>query len=313
MALIAHEEWFVNAADPTPEIPALFTRMSVGNVIAVSTAVLVLVVLITLDRIVARRRPFKRFDARVRRLADWGPTILGLSVAASLWIAALQRAVFAPNLVVPDTKFATIIVAVELLSALFLALGLFTRLAAFAILATVIVSWFWFPARVVWENAVFLGAAVFLLIWGRGRLSLGSFFSRFIATSPGHLRPAATVILRGTLAVSLVALGFMKLVRPDLHLALLALFPTNPLTIFNTALGTSLSRDWYVFLLALVEIALGLLVWLRVFVRPVAVVVFAGMLSLAVFFGIFEFWGHVPFAGSLAVLFILGKGNDVEE
>lgn len=147
------------------------------------------------------RRIFKRFDARIRTAAPWGPTIVGLALAATVADAALRRAALVPIVNVPDTALGTAAVIIQLVAVPLLVFGLFSRFAAAGLAVVGVMTFVWTPFPMSLQAAPALGAALFVLGWGRGRLSLGSYFKRFIAMDPGHLRYIATLLLRTSLAI----------------------------------------------------------------------------------------------------------------
>lgn len=243
------------------------------DIIFVAVGLVAVFILAALDRAANRRRPMKRMDARLRQLAPWGPTILGLATAATLAVAALDRAALLPGRHVPDTALGTVVIAATFVIIPLLVIGLFVRVAAVALLAVTIIAMIWAPWRAALEFSIFLGISFFLLTWGRGRFSLGSFFSRFIAMEPGHVRFVATIVLRATLALSLASLSWPALLRGDKITALLGA-------------------------------AMAVLVAGKVLVRPLALFGAALVLLLVP-----DAISALPFFGAFAVLFILGKAN----
>lgn len=248
--------------------------MSLQQTILIAGSVVLIALIITIDRILVRRRAFKRFETRLRRYAQWAPTVLGLATAYGLVSAALERGLLVPERAATDTTFGTILVISELVTAGLLALGLFVRPAALAVLVVSTAAVVHTPWHQALPLVVVFGAALFLLVWGRGRLSLGSFFSRFIAMNPGHIRLVAAFFLRISVAVTLGAYSLNAFA--DGHLA------SALLSIGGAVLTLSLSFPRFV--------AAGLLVVL--------------VLQQS----------NAPYlAGALGALIVLGKGNDVDD
>lgn len=248
--------------------------MSLQQTILISSVAVLVALIITIDRILVRRRAFKRFETRLRRYALWAPTVIGLTTAYGLISAALERGLLVPERAAADTTFGTILIISELIAAGLLTLGLFTRLAALAVLVVCTAAVVHTPWHQALPLVVVFGNALFLLVWGRGRLSLGSFFSRFIAMDPGHIRFASTVVLRATIAAALGSLAFFAAADGQIGLAIIYI---GGATFTITASFPRLVAPMLLLVLALQQ-------------------------------------NSAPYlAGALGALIILGKANDLDE
>lgn len=300
----AHEKWLVDASQ-RGEVPALFRSLQPVNIAVVAAALVVVALLIVLGRRDKAERPRTIYQ----KLEPWAPTILGIAAGVSLTAAALDRTLFAPNLLLPDGALATAAVIAELLVGIFLIIGFFTRVAVFLFAALFVASFFWFGLDAL-DYLNLFGVAFFLLVWGRGRLALASIFGRiFMAMQSSHLRSAALFVLRLLTALTLLLLGFEKIIRPDLHLRLFELYPTfNPYLILHAFLPF-LSKELYLFILAVAELAAGILLAAGAWIRVVSLLLLLPFLLSPVFLGASEIFGHLPIIGTLVALFILGRSK----
>ena len=306
----AHEKWFIDPAT-RGEVPDLFRSLTFQTWTAIGATALLFAACVVADRAIRRLRITRRFAGRIRSLYPWAPTILGVAAGIGIGWFALDRAVLAPNILAPDTLAGTVFVALECAAAILLILGFFSRLAAGLLLVMFAVGFAWYPFRDAIEQIHFLGIAIFIFAWGRGRLSLGSGFSRLVASAPSHIRPAAALALRVTLGLGLIILALGKVLRPDLHLNLLEAFPWNPLSVVHQVLPT-LTPDWYLFGITLVEALLGLLVLLGRLLRPLAALLVGLFIIGATFLPLTDLLGHLPYIGAAAALAILGRTGEKE-
>lgn len=267
------------------------------NWTAIGVAVFVFAACVLLDRGARRLRATRLIANRLRRLYSWTPTILGIFTGIGLAAFALERAILAFNLPAPDTLAGTILVAVEFGAAVLLVLGFLSRLAAASIMVLFVAGFIWHPVADVLNLIHFLGIAVFIFAWGRGRLSLGSVFSRLVASAPSHIRPAATLALRITLGLNLIIWAVENVIRTEL--------PTQ--IVYQIIPGLTLQQ--HLFYLSLAEAMLGLLMLFGILLRPLAFFLTIILAVGAVFFSSFVF---LPYIGIAAALAILGRSGENE-
>ncbi len=306
----AHERWFVDGA--TAPAPATFASYGVHAAVAAVAIVLLLAVARLLDRWLRTMQFGSGAAAAMGRSAPWAPLVVGWSVAVVLVSVALDRALLAPHLTLPDTPSATALVVAQLLTAAAFLLGLFTRVGAGALIVFAVWSFAQFGLPAV-ENLLYLGIGFFLFVWGRGRLSLGAVFSRVVfAMDTAHMKPVALSVLRIVVGAALVWGAADKIIHPELHLQLLADHPSwNPLSLIRATVWPSLGEELYLFCAAMVEVAAGLLLMSGWLLRPVA----AGLLALFVISPLFLFGrertvdiiGHLPFMAAMLTFVLLGK------
>ena len=305
-AALAHEKWFVPET-PVGIIPSFFRTFAAAPILFVLATLGVVAVFFFLDQRSGQRPRLSRI------VAPWLPSIAGVAIGVSLLFAALQRTIFAPNLVIPDGMFGSWIVVLEFVIGLAFIAGLGTRFAATATLLLSLLSVWWFGWN-AFDYLNIVGIAFFLFVWGRGAWSTGTMFGTlFFAFDSSPLRPLAALLLRVSLGLTFCLLGFEKLIRPDLHFAALALFPGhNPLAWYQSFL-TFLTPEWYLLMSAMVEICAGLLIVLGAFLRPVSAFLLIPFLLYPLFFGAGEIAGHLPIIATLVVLFLFGRHQVVLE
>lgn len=306
--VLAHEKWFLDPATVGP-IPMLFRKIDVLNGSVAAAAVVFVILVFILDR-VRKHRPV---DPRLVKLSPWVPTIIGSVTGLALVLFGLDRALLAPELIVPDGLLGSAAIMAEIAIGILLIIGFLTRPAAVVLLILSLFSFFWFRAGAI-DYIHYIGIAFFLLAWGRGCLSLGSVFGRvFMSVDSGHLRPVALTVLRFILGATFILLGIGKMVRPDLHFALMDLYPDmNPyvlLTIFIPAF----SQEWYVFLLSVGEMVGGFIILSGAFIRYVAAFHVLLFVISPLFLGFHDLIGHLPIMAVLLGLVVLGKKVAGEE
>lgn len=299
---LAHDSWLA-APGTAGEIPRLFRDPGWENVGAAAAALVFAIAIVYLGR----RRKVGPPLVVVSALSGWVPTLVGAVAAFVMLDAALGRTLFSPDLPVPDGILGTWAIAAEICAAILVAVGLFARVGALAMLALFAAAAAWNGAATV-NSLVIPGMAFFLLVWGRGRLSLGSVFGRiFYAMDSGHARPVATTAMRILAGATLVALAVGKFLRPDLHFALLDASPDANPYVYVSRVLPFLTRDWYLFLFALIEGVAGIVLAAGAFVRPVASIVLLALLLSPFLYGSAEFVYHLPLEAVMIALIVLGR------
>lgn len=303
----AHERWFVDAgaAGAVPDLFRHFTPANTGAAIVMLAAVAFGV---WLDHILSLREDVKRRVAWATRYRPWGATIVGLFVGIGLIWLGLDRHILGLNLTAPTTTLGTTAVLVELIAGALLIVGLFTRIAALGVLFLAVMSFVWYPVADALPQIVYFGIGFFILIWGRGRFALGSVVAPLFASlRADHLRHTAYLALRLSLGITFLILAADKIIRPDLHIALVDAYAGMPYDGLMNLFG-SFPIDWYVFLMALIEAALALFIIFGALLRPTAALIALLMLLSSIILGAGELAGHLPIVGALLVLVVFGPG-----
>ncbi len=301
----AHERWFV-AATQTGAAPEFFRSFHWLQVVAVFVIIAALVGARFLDKTLRTFRFAGGLTRLIARLSPWMPTLVGVATGITLILAGLDRTILAAHLVAPDTLLGTVLVVAELLAGVALVLGFGTRLAAVAAIGLVVWGVAHFGLRGV-ESVAYVGVACFLLVWGRGRLSLGSIFSRIMfALDTAHIKPVALSIMRILCGVALVWGALDKVIHPEFHMALLGLFENNPYA-FAQLLLPSLSQEVYLLIMASVEMTLGLLLVTGWMLRATALLLAMTFVGFVTMFGWADLVGHLPYIAAFLTFAVLGK------
>lgn len=311
LPVLAHERWFVQ-----PEVvgatPPFFRSWQWQFIPAFLACVITLVLFQRADHWLRSLQFGRLFTVTASRIRPWAPTIVGLITAGGVLSAAFQRTALAPDLVVPDTTLGTMIVLVEFGIAVALVLGFGVRIAAVALIGIAVWS-FAFAGLLAVQNMVYIGLGIFLLLWGRGRLSLGAAFSQIMFSfDTAHMRPVALSVLRILTGVTLLWAGIDKLVHPELHMALLSAFSENPYT-FLHVLAPWVSRDTYLLSMATGEITLSLLLVTGWLLRCVALFLLATFVVFTIWFGWKDLIGHLPFIAAFLVFLSFGRTQERQE
>jgi uncharacterized membrane protein YphA (DoxX/SURF4 family) len=243
------------------------------------------------------------------------PLVMGLHTAVPLVVSGIQLQLFAPNLSVAEpgpvrlqSLLAAVVALGEIGIGLALLYGAFTRAAAalLALLWLLGVAVFG-PLRLL-EQGVFLGAAAFFYIAGRGAFSVDAALGRPFRPLV-ELSPYALPALRVGTGVGLAALALgEKLWNVPYATDFLREYPVNVLA----ALGLPVSDRLFVLLAGAVELTAGLLLVTGAFVRETIVVLWLPFNITLPLFGWRELVGHLPIYGALALLLVWGTGTRAE-
>lgn len=309
-AALAHERWLVSAGG-LPE-SQVFRSFHWSYLVATFIVLLILIAARSVDQLLRKFR-FGGVPSRLTsRLKPWIPTLIGLTTAVSVASAGLDRVVLQRHLVLPDTLTGTAIAAAELLVGLCLFIGFAVRPAAVVLIGLV----FWAVAHAGLrglDTISMIGIGVFLLVWGRGRLSLAAVFSRIVfAMDTGHMRPVALTTMRVLLGIGLLWLALDHVLHPELLDAVLQHFPNNPLQLARLIIP-SLGFPTYMLCTVTVEITLGVLLITGWLARLAALTTAIVLLLLPLWFGGVEVVGHAPLVSAAIAVVLLGRTAEREE
>lgn len=303
--ILAHEQWFVDAAITKPITQdRLLALVTVPHMIILAIAAAIFIFLaIEEDR--ARRERWQKIFAPY---LGYAPTILGIAAGAALILLVIVfKAHLAPNLVGEHKLFPWDFVF-ELVVGIALVVGLLVRPAAVALL----VLYGFAAARFGWMEAVsniyFVGIALYLVVVGRGRWSVGSVLAKFFSVGNDHLIGPITIVFRVLLGANLIFLAAIKIMHPELHHAMLEAYQFNPLAIIQIGLPI-VSASWYIFAVAIAEALAGILIMLGIFLRPVALLLAVLFIGSGFFLGTKEIIGHLPIIGACLAFAILGRSG----
>ena len=311
--VITHDQEEIAHAKPLPEI---FTSLGFANVSISLLALAGVIAWIVIGRTdipdrVVDRLGLPRVDTA--RLEPWVPTALRLGLAAMFVTAAFAlhpRLGYAigesPVLFASDLEFRHVpgnwdwLIWVQVgLGAAFL-LGIWTRVASLLLVLLVLIGFWLFGIDMLAYAGVLIGTAYYLFARGGGRLALlgdPEAITRLTeATPPG--RPQA--VLRILTGLSFLYLGILyKFLHPTYLLAGVEFYD---LPLFG------FPPEVFVFIVATVEVVVGILITAGVMVRPLSVVlVFAfAFFSVSMNEGVL---GHSFLYGIVFALFVSGAGR----
>jgi len=299
----AHEKWFVPNVQQQTSL-ATYDWFGPGLIAVAAVIAIIYALALRIDRLYERSKAYLQVEARLRPFRDVAALLLGVITGATLLWSAWNGQLLAENLVLPSHGTLALRV-VEGAVGLLLMLGLFAPAAAVGLLALYASAFALFQRYDVIDYVHFLGIGLFLLFFARGRYSFDWFLGKPILTSADQ-RKWAYMALRVFLGFALLWLGIWKFLRPDLHFALMDMYPSfNPYVILGWT-GIHMSREAYVFCLAVAETVIGFTLMTGLFTRIFALLVMPTMFVSVIFLGVGELVGHLPIVAALAVLFIYG-------
>ena len=294
----AHVKWFVDWRNyPTQYALLLSSRFAA----ALAISVIVIGAAWWVQRNVREPRLLRFFD----RFVDWGPFFVGTHAGLPLLVAALSDRLFAPHLFVHiDSQASYVLLAAEGLVGALLVLGLFTRAAAvgLAVLGPLAASYFGWEGIV--EQLHFLGIALFLVLIGRGPLSLDRVLQR--RQIPQPRAPTWAITLLRVLSGAGIAFNALteKILNPALSAALLQQRPElNPLR----ALGVD--DPAFVLVAGVLEFVIGLWIASGQVTRLAILVAWFPFNITLLLFGWDELLGHLPIYGVMFMLLVAPQAD----
>lgn len=233
------------------------------------------------------------------RLYALAPLILGVHIAVPLLIAGVSGNLFAPSVPL-EGAWRYLLGLTQTGIALSFFYGGLARPAAVALallwlLGMVVTS----PAAML-ENLHLLGFAAFFFLAGRGPYAIDRLiFPRL--EPPATLARHAVPALRIGAGLSFIAVALTeKLANLPLALTFLDEYPLN----FTAALGIPIPNEHFILAAGAVELIIGLLLVLGIFVRETIVVAWLPFNLTLTIFNWVELVGHLPFYGIMAVLLV---------
>ena len=298
----AHEKWFYDSSALPLRWDLFFAPVPLTFFAAVIVATLIAAVL-------WRKRRYRDFipgpelfgtdDRRRRIVYAILPLIIGVHFAVTLVVNGAHTVLFSPDDKVPGA-WAYIFGVCETGIALAFFYGGFTRLAAVALGALWFAGLFVVGVQTMLENILFLGAAAFFFMAGRGPLSIDRLMFPLLEPSDRLMRHAV-LPLRVGLGLSLTVVAFTeKFANLPLATHFLEKYPLN----FTAALGLPMSSELFMLCAASIELGVGLFLTFGIFPREVIIIAWLPFnLTLSVF-NTTELIGHLPIYGIMALLVI---------
>ncbi len=303
----AHEKWFVPIDPVRYAQPSFYATLNPYTVGALAVVLLLTAVGYFGTRRYEKSAAAEGIEAKIRPYRDYAAGVLAFATGFTLFVTALRGQLLAANYLLPAGMPGLILKAAELGVGALLMVGLFTPVAAVGILALYASTFVLHPAIEPVDYLNFVGIALFLLTFARGRYSLDWFLGKPILSTPEQ-RKWAYVALRFLTGFTLLWLALLKWRRPDLHLTLMDRYPNFNPYLFLEWIGLKMSREMYVFMLSVVEACVGIFEMFGFLTRIAAVVLMILFLGSIAFLGPNELVGHLPIMATLVVLFVYGDG-----
>jgi uncharacterized membrane protein YphA (DoxX/SURF4 family) len=292
-APLDHVKWFT---DPSRH-PTDYSLVLTAPVIA---AFVFAFLAVGVAYLVQHRVPEPKLFVALERHAGLGPLALGLHVGIALVAAAALGMLFVPSLrVVPDDE-GVVLLGWELVVGVAIALGAGTRAAAVGLAILGVIAMMPFSFESILEQVHLLGAAIFLFVVGRGRMSVDALFGQRRSLEHETAPTVALNVLRIAMGFGIVFNALTeKLLDPGLSAQLLAERPE-----LNVVRALGVGDPQFVYLAGLVELVIGVVVRSGQLTRPVmAVGAVLFTITLPVF-GWLELLGHLPYYGMMLTLFL---------
>lgn len=301
----AHEKWFVPTQPVTYPVPEFFTTLNPYTLGALAGVFVLALIGLYVNKEYDESTFGHRMEAAIRPWRDYAAGMLAVSMGAMLLWMAIQGVHLAPNYPLTNDLFGNVLRWSEGIVGVLLLIGLFTPVAAVGLLALYMSAFLLHPTLEPLDYVNFVGIAIFLLVFSRGRYSLDWFLGKPILSTADQ-RKWAYRVLRVMTGFALLWLALLKWSRPDLHLSLMDRYADfNPYVMLGWV-GIHMSREMYVFCLSVVEATIGIFVMFGILTRITSIMLVPIMMGSILFLGAGELVGHLPILGTLFVLFIYG-------
>jgi hypothetical protein len=293
----AHVKWF-HGEDHGLQTELIFGWNTLAVIIASVGALATLALLQWL--LGDRYWPHIRF---LDRMSIGAPTLLAVQAAITLIHAAVQPALFAPNMALAVTVVGLTFATIQVLIALSFITGVADWLAAIVLILLGPVALFIFPVIDVVEQLLWAGIGIFFLVIGRYSVYPEHARQWFQGYGPntGHYAVTALRVLTG---LSFVALGLgEKLWNMEMAVGFL---DDNPeLNFIYTYLGIEwFDNELFAFSAGLTEAVIGVLLISGVLTRVVILGMWLPFNLGLPFLPPQELLGHLPIFGIMYVLLV---------
>lgn len=304
-AASAHEKWFVPTYPVTYPVPEFYRELNLWTVGAVVFVLAISIAGYFADRWYEKSSIYERFETKVRKFRDYAAGALAITTGIALIWMSYKGQLLAPNYPLAEGLPGMVLRMAEGAIGALLLIGLYTPVAAMGLAGLFVAALMIHGPIEALDYVNFLGIAIFLLAFSRGRYSLDWFLGKPLFSTPQH-RKYAYVALRVLTGLAIFWVGLLKWRRPDLHLSLMDQFAAfNPYVILGWV-GIHMSREVYIFILFVVEALIGVFEMLGFLTRVTAVLLAPVFLISLVFLGPLELFGHLPILGTVIVFFIYG-------
>jgi uncharacterized membrane protein YphA (DoxX/SURF4 family) len=288
-----HVKWFTDPSRHPTDYSLLFT-------LPVIAAFVIALGAVGAAYFLQHRVPEPGIFVALEKHAGLGPLALGLHVGIALMAAAVVGLLFVPSLRVHLDAEGVALLVIEFVVGAMLALGAGTRAAAIGLALLGAIAMMPFSFESILEQVHLLGAAIFLFVVGRGRISVDALFGQRRSIEHEQAPTVALNVLRIAMGFG-IALGALteKLLDPGLSAQLLAERPE-----LNIVRGLGVGDPQFAYLAGLIELVIGVVIMSGQLTRPVMA---AGALLFTMtvpLFGWLELLGHLPYYGMMLTLFL---------
>jgi len=289
----AHVKWFNN---PSPAHEAAF---SLAELTVVAMIVIAgLFVLRFIDLWLKQKKIIAEIDKRTKPFSSWVPLIVRLSTATLLLINIAQDYLLAPNVSSSSSAISNSINIIFGVTAALLALGLFTEVAAMALLVGYLLVFKHSAAIDVLDHFEYVGIAGYLWLRGPGKHSLDNYFRK------------------GKLAVSKGREHSLNIYRIGVGIGLATLALSEKIFNVSAAQDFLNQYDWnivsfagvsdrnFILVAGAIELLVGIALILNHAPRLLVTVVLLLMITTAIVLGIDEIYGHLFAVGLVAAIWV---------
>ncbi len=303
---LAHEKWFVDWTRYPIQLERIW---SLPVLLALLAGVAAVGVLVFIRRTIARNDNLFPRIGFLRRFDPAAPVVIAIQTAIALIFMAVNLFLLAPNHHV-DGALGFVLAAIQIGVAFSFISGALARIGALALLGLVAVNALIFGLEGLFEQSLYAGIALYMLLQGRGLTDPHGgqrrqvpLLDRYSAYAPSLLR-----ILAG---VSIVSLAFTeKLLNPAMGIAFLQEYPN-----FNVARLIGLgwfTDERFIYAAGIVEFTVGVALISGILPRLVIMGMFVPFNLTIPFLPPSELLGHLPIFAVMYVLVFHLPGNRLD-
>lgn len=237
-------------------------------------------------------------------LDTFGPKAMSLAsigLGVALIIFSLSGFLFAPNL----DNTGSLLLILEGVSGIMILFGLFERIGALLLILAFIVGIGKYGAIEMMDAIEILGFALYVLIVGRPKWKITSFFN--VDNFWDKFKVYAVPILRIGLGLNLMVLAFSeKIFASSLTDNFLLNYNWNFMEVFG------MSNYWFAFSAGMAEFLFGLFLVLGLVTRMTTLFLAGFLITTLFLLGPIELVGHLPHFSIAIVLLVIGSGDKLK-
>lgn len=293
--LLGHVKWFSEEASLSiiPNLSAAEWLVVILSIIA-GVALMFLLAKLTI-------KPSKSLDDTLKHLRDWVPTAVRWSTAALLIVNYWQGQLYASNIEYDASTLASLLNAGLVAVAIMLLLGVYTRIAAIALLVFYSVSFLVVsdPVQLL-DHVGYVGTGLYLALSAPGKLSVAMKNDDPLSSRFKRFDYLALSLLRTFIGLGFIVLAFSEKL---LNMALANNFIVEHSS-WNFLSSFGLSDRNFIIMTAVVEILIGLSLILNKMPRLSTLVLLMTMVVTATLLGIEEITGHLFAVGLVFAVWV---------